>query len=145
VGFTLPRTIYRLVFTDPDFEGLEIRVYAGSMEDRLRAAYELDWGPDDSAEERTRKQNDLFALFVEHIVDWNLEDKDKNPVPVPTTVKELRKVGEPAQVGAIVGAWRGGRMEVPAPLEQPSPGIELSEIPMTVLPSTPEPASSLAS
>lgn len=139
MGFTLPRTIYRLTFTDPDFEGFEIRVHAGSMEDRLRAVYELEWAKNDSAEERTRKQNALFALFVEHIVDWNLEDKDKNPVPVPATVQELRSIGEPAQIGAIVGAWRAGRMEVPAPLEQRSPGIELSEIPMTVLESTPVP------
>ena len=139
MGFTLPRTIYTLTFDDPVFEGLEIRVYAGTMEARMHAVYDLMLREGDSREERDRKQDELHAMFVAHLVDWNLEDEHKVPVPVPATVEELRRIGEPRQVGAIVGAWHFGRMEVPAPLEQRSPGIELSEIPMTVLESTPAP------
>lgn len=137
MGYQMERTIYNLVFDDPKFEGLEIRVQAASMEDRLRAFYELAWRDEDTVQERHVKQQELFELFVSYVIDWNLEDKHKQPVPV--TVRGLLGVCEPQQLGAIIGAWQSGRQDIPAPLEPPSPGISLSEIPMTVLESTPVP------
>lgn len=135
MGFTPPRTVYTLVFDGTDFDGLVIRVRAASMGDRLHAFYDLGWTKDDDADTRRSKQRQQFELMIEHVVEWNLETADGEPVPV--TVDGLLGVCEPEQVGAILGAWQSGRQSVPAPLDQRSPGISLSEIPMTVQRSTP--------
>lgn len=135
MGFTPPRTVYNLVFDGAEFEGLEIRVRAASMGDRLHAFYDLGWTKDDDTETRRDKQRRQFQLMVDHVVEWNLETADGQPVPV--TVDGLLGVCEPEQVGAILGAWQSGRQKVPDPLDRPSPGSSLAEIPMTVLSSTP--------
>ncbi len=136
MGFRMERTIYHLVFDDPDFEGLEIQVHAASMEDRLRSFYDLGWRNEDTVDVRHVKQNELFELFLAHVINWNLEDHLGQAVEV--TVKGFLAACEPQQVGAIIGAWQSGR-QISAPLEPASPDIELSEIPVTVQPSTPEP------
>lgn len=141
MGFKLERTVYPLAFDDPEYEGLTIRVRARSMQEVLDGVA-LNWLPDDPVEERSRKQAAILDSFVAHIVDWNLEDGDGEPVPV--TVEGLRGACEPEQLGYIVGVWLAGRQRIAAPLEQPSPASSLSEIPMTVLASTPEPVSSSA-
>lgn len=142
MGFRMERSVYNLVFDDGAFEGLTIRVRAMSMQEYLDN-FARNWETGDSAEERKRKQDERLQSFLDHVVEWDLEDENGNPVPV--TLDGLRSACEPEQAGTIIGVWMNGRQKVPAPLEPRSPGSSLSAIPMTVLPSTPEPVSSIAS
>lgn len=137
MGFQPKRTLYNLVFDGTPLEGLHIRVYAASMDDRLHAFHDLAWNKDDVPEEGRRKQTELFELFIAHVAEWNLEQRDGTPAPV--TLEALYKACEPEQVGMIVGVWQSGRQKVAAPLDQESPGSSLSAIPMTVLRNTPAP------
>lgn len=109
------------------------------MDERLHAFFDLEPKEADTVAEKKAKQDQRFQMLIDHVVEWNLEDRDGQPVPV--TVEGLFKACEPEQAGGILGAWTSGRQSVPAPLEPESPGSSLSEIPMTVLPSTPALAS----
>ena len=138
MGFKPQRTVYNLVFDGTDLDGLHIRVRAATMKHRLHAFYDLRWRTEDTVQERHHKQDELFQLFVDHVIEWNLETEDGEPVPV--SKDGLLGACQPDQVGAILSAWQSGRQSVPAPLAPESPGTSLSEIPMTVLESTPAPA-----
>ena len=135
MGFRMERTVYDLPFNGTPLEGLKIRVRAMTMDQRMRVFFDLGVKPEDTVEEAKAKQDERYELFIGHIVEWNIEDEHGTPLPV--SLESLFAVAEPEQVGTITGIWSSGRM-VAAPLVQPSPGTSLSEIPMTVLESTPE-------
>lgn len=139
MGFRMERTVYDLPFEGTALEGLKITVRAMTMEQRMRVFFDLGVTKEDSVEVARAKQDERYALFIGHIVSWNIEDENGEPVPV--TIEDLFRVAEPEQVGTITGIWSSGRTSVPAPLEPASPATSLSEIPMTVQESTPEPVS----
>lgn len=142
MGFRVERTVGDLDFDGTKLEGLTVTVEAMPMYERLHAFFDLAPKPGDTVEDGRKKQDEKLQLFIDHVVEWDMEDKDGSPVPV--TVEGLLKACEPEQIGAILGAWSSGRQKISAPLEQRSPGSSLSEIPMTVLESTPEPVTSNA-
>lgn len=114
----VPETTYRLVFDDPEHAGMQVRVRAMSLGDWEHAAFDLAWLPEDDIATRRAKQHELHAMFIDHLVGWDLTRKGK---PVAPTIEGLRSL-EPKFVGLLVGTWKVGRSEVPAPLEQPSDG-----------------------
>lgn len=142
MGFRIEPDVYNLVFDGTPFEGLTIKAEAMTMDERLNAYFILQPSKDDTFDEGKIKQEKRFQMFLDHVVDWDMEDRHGNQVPI--TVEGLFKVCTPEQAGQILGAWVAGRMTVPAPLEPESPGTSLAAIPMTVLESTPEPVSSNA-
>lgn len=139
MGFRMERTVYDLPFEGTSLEGLKITVRAMTMEQRMHVFFDLGVTKEDSVEEARAKQDERYALFIGHIVSWNIEDEAGEPVPI--TIEDLFRVAEPEQVGTITGIWSSGRTTVPAPLEQRSPDTSLAEIPMTVQENTPEPVS----
>jgi hypothetical protein len=125
VSYKVKRTVYKLHFADPDYEGMEVRVRAMSMADRLHAAFDLAWDPDDDMPTRRGKQQDLHAMFLSHIADWNLTEEDDTPVPV--TMTGLLSL-EPDFLGTLVGVWQMGRAAIPAPLDSDSSSGEPSPV-----------------
>lgn len=117
MGFRANRTIYKLVFDYPDYEGLFVRIRSGSLAERQ----EFD---------EITSNADLFAFFERMLVEWNAEDDEGHTLP--TTADGIRQL-EPATFREIQSAWIRAVREVPAPLEPPSsdgdPSLEAS-IPM---------------
>jgi hypothetical protein len=114
MGFRANRTIYKLVFDDPDYEGLIVRIRSGTLAERQ----EFD-------EITTNK--DLFEFFERMLVEWNAEDD--NGAVLPLTAEGIRQL-EPTTFREIQSAWIRAVREVAAPLEPPSndgdPSLEAS-------------------
>jgi len=121
--------VFRLVFSDPDMDGLVVRARSVSLGTvrRIRAL------PDDAdALEET------LRVFVPALVSWNLRDEDDQPVPATT---EALNDLDMDFVSAILAAWMSAVTgEVPDPLERRSngggPSLEAS-IPMEALSASP--------
>jgi hypothetical protein len=133
MGFTVPRRIYKLEFDGEKYAGIVVRVRAMSFAtlldiENMRRSDEMA----DRAEMRAQL-DEFHGIFVDHLVDWNLEEEDGAPVPL--TVEGLRSQ-EGSFVTSIIAAWRDTPTEVPAPLGRPSsdgdPSVELS-VPMESL------------
>jgi hypothetical protein len=127
MSYKVQRTMFTLVFNDPEHEGIVVRVRATSFGERMRIWHDLSPTQDDTLEVRKTKMDELHALFVDHLVDWNLVEEDDTETPIPATVAGLHSL-EPEFVGTIIGVWQMGRAAVPAPLGQPSTGGEPSQV-----------------
>jgi hypothetical protein len=138
-GFTVPRDIYKLEFDGEQYAGIVVRVRAASFGTLLHIDDLFQPGESSEYADTRKKVDELHQMFVDHLVDWNLEEEDGRPVPV--TVEGLRSQQGPF-TNAIITAWRTTPVEVPVPLERPSSDGELLEelrIPME------SPSASLAS
>lgn len=131
MGFRVERTVYQLRFPDSAYEGMEIRVRAMTIGERLAYTGDLWIDEDDSREVAVDKQRRQLEMFLAHVTEWNLEDEAGRPLP--RTYDALIDTCEADMVSAMVAAWREGRSSVPAPLDVPSPDSGPLEIPMTVL------------
>ena len=112
MGFKANRTVYKLVFDDPEFEGLIVRIRSGTLAERQ----EFD--------EITTNEV-LFEFFERMLVEWNAEDD--HGATLPLTADGIRQL-EPATFRKIQQAWINAVREIPAPLEQPSNDGETSEV-----------------
>lgn len=132
-GYKVQRTTFKLTFSDPEHEGMEVRVRAMSMGERIHAAFGLAWGPEDDPKTRMGKQRELHEMFIEHLVDWNLTEEDEDETPIPATLEGLHSL-EPEFLGMLIGTWQVGRSAVPAPLGSGSPsGVGLSQVEDTLM------------
>lgn len=130
-GYKVKRTVYKLSFTDDEYDGIVVRVRAMSMGDRIHVAFDLPWAPEDTVDERRAKQRELHEMFVDHLVEWNLEEEDAEDTPVPQTIEGLLSL-EAEFIGLLVGVWQAGRAAVPGPLGPSSSGGELSPVESTL-------------
>lgn len=128
MGFMLDNT-YRLVFEEfKDDEGncLEVQVKPINVNDWLKVR-EGDFASD----------GELFDLFADHLVGWNLENRDQDGrvVAVPATREGVRSQ-DARFVDHLFALWVGRIGKVDDPLPQPSgdgrPSLEES-IPMEPL------------
>lgn len=132
-SYKVKRTVFKLVFSDPEHEGMEVRVRAMSMGERIRAAFDLAWTPDDEPTVQVEKQRELHEMFAEHLVGWNLTEEDEVETSIPATLDGLLSL-EPSFIGMLIGTWQVGRSAVPAPLDSESPsGGQLSEVESTLM------------
>lgn len=127
MGYEIGAKVYKLVFADGQFEGLEVRARSMPLGEFLELAELIDAGgfTGDGARE-------IFARFSKVLVSWNCEKRGK---PVPTTVAGLLRL-DLAEAGGIIEAWRDVITGVTGPLEQNSTGGEPSpevSIPMEPL------------
>ena len=125
MGYKVKKTIYTLKFEDPDYEGIVVRVRAGSMGSFLDvmglAGMDLMEGADVTIDDMMAGASEVDALFKQFIalvLEWNLEDEDTGE-PIPTTVEGLRSLELPF-VMTLVGAWMDAMKGTTPGLPQPS-------------------------
>lgn len=138
-GFEVPRTTYRLQFDDPAYADLDVHMAGMTLQELLdlddaQAAVSQAPGLAEFREALTVRN----GLFVRKVIDWNLEEGHE---PVPCTVEALFGF-ESEFVNRMIGAWRRAVIGVPAPLDKPSSGGEISPVESTL---TEIPSESLAS
>ncbi len=126
MGFRLNRT-YKLEFAG-DLEGLEIRIRATSFQTAV-----------ESQKFNILRPEEMSAwadIFADHLVDWNYEGADGNPVPA--TREGVLSLEFPV-VKAIRAQWDLAALGVTAPLDlgstdgDSSEEPELASIPMETL------------
>lgn len=114
------RPTLKLVFADPEFDGLEVRarrLTVGAMLrlHKLSATQAASPDGDDSAE----RFGELLSAVADSIISWNLEDDQGQPVPA--TAAGLRSQDMPL-VEAVKQALLDASVGVAPPLPQPSSG-----------------------
>lgn len=124
------RPTLKLIFADPEMDGLEVRAKRLNIGNLFRVAALADMGH--GLVQREEKLTELFEALGASITSWNLEEDDDTPVP--TTPAGLR--GQDMRLLlAITHSLIEASAGVARPLEQPSPGGEPSleaSIPMEV-------------
>jgi hypothetical protein len=81
-GYQRTPKVYKLVFTDPEYDGLIVRVRSikiGELRELLGLASAVAGGQVDLAD--ASKVDRLFGVFADALLDWNLEDDQGRPVP----------------------------------------------------------------
>jgi hypothetical protein len=100
MGFVPEPRTYRLIFTDPALNGLEVRAKSVSVDEFLAMdTFEAE-----------------LAGLGDALVEWNLGPDGK---PLPCTLASLRKQ-EPWVVRAMIRAWLEAISAVPPPLDENS-------------------------
>lgn len=144
MGFVRNR-IFKLVFEDPQMEGLEVRARSVPLRDILDltklAGQDLNALPDD---ERLAVAEAMLGLFAKALVSWNIEDEDPDGgpnVPLPADLDGLKSL-EVDFAMEIVYQWMEAIMGVIGPLgakfSSGAPSLEAS-LPMDPLPQSPPP------
>lgn len=113
--------VYRLVFADPEFEGLEVRAKSVPTGDFLKITelMSLKDSGGFTADDKD-KLTDLFATFADALIDWNVEDDERDEqgnltgrdVPVPPTLEGLL-TQDLDMVLEIIKAWMDAVATVP--------------------------------
>lgn len=127
MGYKAQRQVYKLVFDDEDMAGFVVRAFGMKFGEALDLGElaELDGKKVFTAEDMERVRP-VFDMFIRHVIEWNLEDDDDQPVPV--TVDALLD-NDMAWVMKVVDAWMRVATAVPAPLAKPSSDGEPSPVP----------------
>lgn len=115
MGFKRSAKIYKLVFDDPELEGLEVRARSLSIGEMRRLSANQQDADDNTVTE-------MLAAFVKALVDWNLEDEDGNPVP--HTVAALEEFPDNDFVLGMINTWIDAVIGVDAELGKDSPSGE---------------------
>lgn len=86
MGYKRTPRVYKLVFEDEEYRGLEVKVRSMPLGQFMEVA-ELA----DGAENDQEKAKKLFQAFAAALVEWNLEEDgpDGNPWPVPADLDGL--------------------------------------------------------
>lgn len=129
MGFKVQRKTYKLVFKDPDYEGLEVtarELTAGELWEFIAAEKESAAGGDGAMEGRRK----TMQMLADALVSWNAETEEGEPIP--PTLEGLLSQG-PGFAGRVMDAWTDALIGISAPLPQTStvgdPSVEAS-IPM---------------
>lgn len=115
MGFKVKRKVYKLVFQDPDMDGLVVLARSVPLGKLLDASADSGAGAD--AEVGAKQTRGMFELFAGALVSWNLEEEDGTPVPA--TLDGV--LGQDAEfVRGLIEAWSEALTSVPGPLGKPS-------------------------
>lgn len=104
MGFKLNRE-YVILFEGTSLEGAEVRFRATPVDVALKLWGEVPY-------------EEMAALMSEYLVEWNLEDKDGNPIG--TTPEEITAHLEMPHMRRIAREWTRAASGITAPLDQPS-------------------------
>lgn len=117
-GFKPQRKIYKLKFTDEEYEGLEVLTSSASMGAILEIqGLAAKMGDKPTAQESLEISSRMMNIFAKSVIQWNLLDEDDNLVP--TTVEGLASQ-DPQFVMSMIAAWTEAVAGVSAPLERGS-------------------------
>ena len=104
MGFRHQAKTFLLTFDDPELQGLEVRCSSLSIG-------ELN---DDDIK--------LFESFANHLISWNLEDE--NGDPIPTTLKAIEDYPDIDFVTSMANAWMNAVIGIDDELGKGSPSGE---------------------
>lgn len=140
MGYRQQARVYRLVWEDGPFVGLEVRgksLPVGAFLAIEGSQHKLQELITRGAVSEAEMQEVLEPVqrIVDAIVSWNIEDAEGRPVPV--TLDGFMSLTQ-EEVTAILTAWANAGTNVSTPLERPSPDGELeASLPMAELPPSP--------
>lgn len=77
MGYKREGTVFRLKFSEPDMDGLQVDAKSLPLGKMLRVI-ELSGSVDATDTDAVRE---LFGAFADALAGWNLEDENDNPVP----------------------------------------------------------------
>jgi hypothetical protein len=137
-AYTRQRKVYKLVFEDPEMEGLVVKarsVPLGTLLELVDLASVVDERTTSLSGDEAAALRGLFSGFAQALVTWNLEqpvldeagDETGDSEPVPATLDGL--YGQDMDfVLVVVKAWMDAMASVAGPLGQRSPGGEPSPV-----------------
>lgn len=135
MGFTPKKTVYRLDFEGTDLDGLEMRMRGGNLGQAFGFSGLVGVNESNATAADVRLMMSQYQELADHIIEWNYEDEDGNPVPADL---EGLKTLELRYVKMIAEAWQRAQVDVPGPLPSGSPSgpPDLPEIPMAPIPAS---------
>lgn len=135
MGFTPPRTVYRLDFEGTDLDGLEARMYGGNLGQAFEFAGLVGITDETATAEDVRLLLQQYSVIADHLKSWNVETDEGEPVP--PDLEGLKSL-ELKHVQIIAKAWQAAQVDVPGPLPSSSPSgpPDLLEIPMAAIPAS---------
>jgi hypothetical protein len=113
MAFQRKRKIYRLVFEETEYEGLEVRVRGLTTGEYLEIVA-LSGSTSDEGNETEK----LLKLFAKHLVAWNLQEEDSGEF-VPATFEGVVS-NDLAMNMYIIDAWTDAMAKAPASTEKKS-------------------------
>lgn len=136
MGYVRERKNYRLIFTDPDLDGLEVVAQSASVAtyERIAGLATREYGTAPTSAD-LEEIAALLEAFADVLVSWNLEEPaGKGRLrPVPATLAGLKAQDLPF-VQAIILAWMEAVAGVSVPLDDASSsGAMEASLPMEVL------------
>jgi hypothetical protein len=111
MGYNRKRKVYRLDFSETEYDGLEVRLYGLTTGEYLELVTLT--GANDGDGNETEK---LLRLFATHLVSWNLQEDGE---PVPAT-EEGVKANDLQMNMTIIDAWTDAMVKVPRDTEKKS-------------------------
>ena len=126
MGYKRERRVYVMEFTDPQYEGLEIKVRSIPIRE-LTHLMTLDPEAED-ATVRGSSIDKLMSAFAEALVSWNMTDE--NDQPLPTTLEYIESE-DVDFIMACIGQWMQvvSRVDDASPLDSNSPPGQTTEAP----------------
>lgn len=110
MGYRDTGKVYKLVFEDRP--GLEVRMTAPSLGEFMTLTDIANIDVDNLSPGDVTKVNQLFDSFTDHLVSWNLEDKDGNPVPATPDGLRSRDM---QFIYEMINAWMQNVAGIPGP------------------------------
>lgn len=131
-GYKRERRTYVMEFTDPEYEGLEVKVRSIPIRN-LQHLLSLD---PESTDMKVRAEsiNQMMCAFAEALVSWNMTDEDGNPIPTTLEYIESEDVDF---IMTCISEW----MKAVSQVDDASPLDESSQPGQTTQEVAPSPAS----
>jgi len=143
MGYKRQRKIFKLVFEDPDMEGLVVRCRSTSVRQFLDIQTMAQNAKGEGSDELAGVKA-LLATFATVIIDWNMEDDDDTPIaPTAETLLDEDFDFVMVMVNAWIEAMAGVAKDLgkaSTPTSPPPAESMLLEIPSTPLLSSSVPA-----
>ena len=124
--FRPEKTVYNLKF-EGGLEGLDVKATALPLGDFLEInELAIMVGQETDPEKLVEKTDLLFRRFAEHLIEWNVDDD--NDEPVPATFEGV-KTQELPFVQEVIRAWMDAIASIPKTQQNDSNGSGTLEVP----------------
>lgn len=115
MGYRPPRTLYKLDFSETEYDGLEVVTRSASMGALLAILELAEQAEEARPAEALKKLDELFGLFEGVLESWNVETEKGDPVPA---TKAGLLTQDSSFVLAVIQMW--GREMTQAPPTSPT-------------------------
>jgi hypothetical protein len=130
VGYKREARVYNLVFEDPEFDGLEVRVRSMSI-GKVREFLLLQRAKTEDVEDALASTEKVFEMFASCLLSWNLEDDAGFSVPAN---REGINSQDMDFVMEIISAWMGTITGVPDETPLPETSTDGERFPVESIP-----------